>query len=279
MPNFEYRLQTEDGLSLYGQGWETQAAPGGVVSLVHGLGEHSGRYAHLASFLNDHGYALLSFDLRGHGKSPGPRGHTPDYEALMSDISSLLEETARRYPSLPVFLYGHSMGGNLVLNYALRRRPEITGVIATDPFLRLAFEPPALQIALGNLMNRIAPAFSQANGLDTKALSRNPEVVRRYENDPLVHDRISARLFTSLYRSGLWALEHAGEFPLPLLLMHGSADRITSVQATREFASKVGENATLKVWEGFYHEIHNEPEQEQVFHFLLDWMNRQVQKI
>jgi alpha-beta hydrolase superfamily lysophospholipase len=164
------------------------------------------------------------------------------------------------------------LGGNLVLNYALRRRPRLAGVIATSPLLRLAFQPPAVKVTLGRIMNSLWPAFSQASGLETKALSRDPEVVRVYENDPLVHDHVSARMFMSFYQAGLWALEHAAEFPLPLLIMHGSADRLTSAEASREFADHVPGDCTFKLWDGLYHETHNEPQKQEVFNFLLTWL-------
>jgi acylglycerol lipase len=273
MQHFEFEWQTEDGLRLYAQGWQPETEPKGVVCLVHGLGEHSGRYAHLAAFLNQAGYALLTFDLRGHGKSQGQRGHAPSYEALLDDIAHLLEEAAERYPDRPRFLYGHSLGGNLVIEYALRRRPQLAGVIATGPLLRTAFEPPAWKVTLAKIMRSLWPTLSLSNELDRQGLSRDPEVVRAYNEDPLVHDRLSARLGMDMLQSGLWSLEHAAEFPLPLLLMHGGADRLCSVQASREFAAQAGDFCTLKIWDGFYHEIHNEPEQGQVFEYLLEWLN------
>jgi acylglycerol lipase len=112
--------------------------------------------------------------------------------------------------------------------------------------------------------------------LDTKVLSHNAEVVHVYENDPLIHDRISARMFIDIYQSAQWALEHASEFSLPLLLMQGGDDKIISVEANREFANKVNGNCTFKIWDGFYHEIHNEPEKEKVFKFMVDWLDKQV---
>jgi len=240
------------------------------------MGEHSGRYAHLAAFLDQAGYALLTFDLRGHGKSEGQRGHTPSYEALLNDISLLLEEAAKRYPDRPRFLYGHSLGGNQVINYALRRRPQVAGVIATGPLLRPGFEPPAWKLTLGKIMYSLWPTLSMSNELDCQSLSRDPEVVRAYNDDPLVHDRVSARLAMDMLQAGLWVLEQAAEFPLPLLLMHGSDDRLTSAQASREFAAQAGHRCTLKIWDGFYHEIHNEPEQGQVFEYLLEWLTSNV---
>jgi len=125
-------------------------------------------------------------------------------------------------------------------------------------------------------MNKIWPSFSQKSGLDTKALSHDLEVIRSYENDLLVHDRISARMFISVYQAGQWALEHASEFSLPLLLMQGGDDKLSSVEASREFTDKITKNCTLKIWDGLYHEIHNEPEKEEVFKFFIDWLNKKV---
>jgi len=276
MKHTEFKLKTFDGLLLFGQSWQPESKPKAVICLVHGLGEYSGRYTHVADALTLAGYALISFDLRGHGKSEGPRGHTPSYEALMKDISSLLEVTNKQFPQLPSFLYGHSLGGNLVLNYVIRRQPKLKGVIVTSPWLRLAFEPPRFKVTLAQVTNCIWPSFSQKNGLDTKVLSRDPEVVHAYENDPLVHDYISARMFVGIYQSGYWALEHASEFSLPLLLMHGGDDKIISVKVSHEFANTKSKNCTLKIWDGLYHEIHNEPEKEEVFKFLLDWLDKKV---
>lgn len=273
MKHIEFDWQTTCGLQICAQGWEPEQGAKAVVCLVHGLGEHSGRYSSLANYLNENGYALLAFDQRGHGSSQGQKGHTPSYEALMDDVDRLLAEADSRFPDIPRFLYGHSMGGNLVINYALRRKPELVGVIASGPWLRLAFEPSKFNVALARLMNRLHPSLSQPNGLDINAISRDPEVVRAYEEDPLVHDRISARLFVEMYQAGLWALDHGSEFRLPLLLMHGSADGLTSAGASEEFAGKVGEKCTFKRWEGFYHEVHNEPEHEEVFEFIRTWLD------
>ena len=276
MKHTEFKLKTFDGLQLFGQNWQPEGQTRAVVCLIHGIGEHSSRYVHIADSLTQTGHALISFDLRGHGKSEGLRGHTPSYKALMQDISSLLEAANKQFPQIRSFLYGHSLGGNLVLNYVLRRQSSLKGVITTAPWLRLAFEPPASKIALGKITNCIWPSFSQKSGLDTKALSHDLEVVRSYEKDPLVHDRISARMFISSYQAGQWALEHASEFPLPLLFMQGGADKIISVEAGREFSGRIKENCTLKIWNGLYHEIHNESEKEEVFKFLIDWLDKKV---
>jgi alpha-beta hydrolase superfamily lysophospholipase len=274
----EFRLTASDGVELFAQRWEPDQKPVGVICLVHGLGEHSGRYGHLAEVLAQAGYATMAIDLRGHGLTPGKRGHVCSYQRVLDDITLLLEEAQKRHPGVPLFLYGHSMGGGLVLNYALRRDAPLAGVIATGPALRLRFEPPVIQVALTKLMNAIWPAFTQASGLNPQALSHDPEVVRRYEADPLVHDQVSASLSNGIYQAGLWALEHAEAFPVPLLLMHGGEDQFTSSEASREFAHRVGERCTFRLWEGLYHEIHNEPEQDQVFAFLLGWLRQSVEQ-
>jgi alpha-beta hydrolase superfamily lysophospholipase len=274
MKHFEWTWYTADKTRLYAQSWQPDGAAVGVVCLVHGLGEHSSRYAHVAAALGEAGYVTLAFDQRGHGKSQGARGDAATYDEQMDDIKRLLAEAGERYPALPRFLYGHSMGGNLVLNYALRRRPSIYGVIATGPWLRAAFDPPAWRVRAGRVLYKVRPALSQPSGIDVTAVSRDPAVVQAYRDNPLIHDKISLRMYFSGYDAGLWALERAAEFSLPLLLMHGGADRLTSAAASREFAAKIQDGCTYKEWDGLFHEIHNEPEQQQVFAAMIDWLGQ-----
>ena len=281
MHHFDFTRQGMDGLSLYFQGWEPEDSPVAVVCLVHGLGEHSGRYAHVAAALNEAGYALLGFDLRGHGKSGGARGHSPTCDAMLDDVDQLLAEAAARYPERPRFLYGHSLGGGLVLWHALQccspaggQSPrDVAGVIATGPTLRTATRPPGWKVAVGKVTYSLLPAMSMSNGLDRSALSRDPQVVEQYNSDPLVHDRVSARLGMDILRNGEASLARATEFPVPLLLMHGAADRITSPGASQEFARSLDGKCTLKVWDGLYHEIHNEPEKQEVLETMIRWMD------
>ncbi len=272
MSEYQTQWTSTDGLPLVGRCWEPAGEPRAVACLVHGLGEHCGRYQHVAAALNGAGYAVLACDQRGHGRSGGKRGVIPSYEALMADIDLLLAQAEQRFPGKPRFLYGHSLGGNEVINYALRHRPDIAGVVSTSPGLRTAFKPPALQLAAGRLMNRLWPAFTMSNGLELAAISRDPAVVTAYQADPLVHDRLSARLGVSLLESGEWAIANAGQFPVPLLLMHGTADRLTSHEASQAFAARAP-NCTLKLWEGLYHETHNEPEKKEVVGFIVTWLD------
>ena len=268
---FEFRIHSED--VLYGREWQPESKIRGVICLVHGLGEHSGRYVNMAENLTQAGYVLLTFDQRGHGKSLGRRGHTPSYEILLDDIDFFRHESLRRFPNLPMFLYGHSLGGNLVLNYALRRRPRFAGVIVTSPWLKLAVELPVLLRTFLEFLNNLWPTFSLPSGLDLNALSRDLSVVDAYKVDPLVHNRISIRLFVTMDQAGRWAMENADQFNLPLLLMHGGDDRITSSEASKRFATHVPKDCTLKIWQGLFHELHNEPEKEEVLGYIINWLN------
>lgn len=275
MDVFEWKWKTKDGLELWARGWKPEN-PKAVVVLVHGHGEHANRYQHVAEAFVAAGYAMQAFDVRGHGQSSGPRGHTPSYENLMNDITDFIGDAQQRYPGLPVFLYGHSMGGNQVINYALRSPKALKGVIATGPWLRLAFDPPTAQVMVAKFLNNIAPSFSLASGLSQAALSRDPEIVTKYASDPLVHDKISVKLYTSIYGNGLWALEHAADLKIPMLLMHGSADKLTSAPASQEFAQKAGNLVTLRIWDGFYHEVHNEPEKAEVIQVMIAWLDQNL---
>ncbi len=269
-----FQLSTPDGITLQGYQSSTDSKPKAVIVLIHGMGEHAMRYKHVAEYFNQHNVALVSMDHRGHGRSTGKRGHTPNYDALMHDLELLLQKTNEAYPGIPVILYGHSMGGNLVLNFLIRKKPKVKGAIITAPYLRLAFEPPAWKVKLGKLSAGILPSLSQPTGLDTKAISRDNAVVAAYEKDPLVHDKITSAFFVNVHFAGPYAIEHANEIEVPVLLMHGTADRLTSTEGSKEFASRAGKMVELKIWEGLYHELHNEPEKTEVLNFELDWLKK-----
>ena len=277
MKHQDLKWTASDGVEIYGQCWLNDSKPKAVICIVHGMGEHSGRYAHVAEYLVDAGYSVIAYDHRGHGKSGGKRGHTPSYDLLLDGVSDLLKQAEKIAPGSKKFIYGHSMGGNVVLNYALRRKPEIAGVIASSPWLKLAFEPPKFEVTLGTFVNNIFPGFTQSTKLDATAISRDKKEVEKYVNDPLVHDKISARFFVETYAAGNWALEHAAEMKWPLLIFHGTEDRLTSPEGSRQFADKVKENCTFKLWNGLYHETHNEPEKEDVLTYIATWLDSSLQ--
>ncbi len=247
-----------------------------VILLIHGLGEHAGRYAHVARFFNEHGIAVLAADLPGHGRAAGPRGHARGLKHLFQTVDQLMEEAARHYSGVPVVLYGHSMGGNVVLNYLLRRRPDVAGVIATSAWIRLPEPPPAVKVAAGRIMRYVWPSLALPNGLDPEAISRDPEVVRAYREDPLVHDKISAALGAGMLDAARYLDTWQGELAVPVLLMHGSADRLTAWQGSSEFAERANGPVTFQLWEGGYHELHNDPQKEQVLTAMIEWLEQKV---
>jgi acylglycerol lipase len=273
----EFNWQSTDGLTLYAQAWEPETESKAVVCLVHGLGEHSGRYQHVAKAFTEAGYSMLGFDQRGHGKSGGQRGHAPSEEAFLNDIDGLLKAAAQRYPGKARFLYGHSLGGLLVLFYTLRCRPHVMGVIASSPALRTPLSEQKVKVTFSKALAPLLPTVGLATGLDAKDISRDSQVVQRYQADPLVHDRATFAMAASLARILEWTGKNAEEFPpLPLLLMHGTRDQITYAQGSQEFAARVKGPVTIKLWEGLQHETHNEPEQQQVIAFLVGWVDQQM---
>ena len=260
------------GTALHAQLWAPDD-PRAVIAFVHGLGEHVGRYAHVADYLNRRAYGFVGVDLPGHGRSGGKRGHAAGLAALLDDVGQLLSEAERRYPALPVFLYGHSLGGNLVLNYALRRKPGIRGLIATSPFLRETYPQGGAKVAVGKLLRKVYPSLTLPNGLELAAISRDPTVVQRYQDDPLVHGRLSAALGIGTLEAAQWLDRFDGHLPCPTLLVHGTADRITDPAATAAFARRVRGDVTYLPFEGLYHETHNEPEQGEVLRRIADWLD------
>jgi alpha-beta hydrolase superfamily lysophospholipase len=270
MKHSEGTITASDGLNLYRQTWEPEANFAGTVCLIHGLGEHSGRYPHVAAALTDAGFRVDAIDLRGHGRSGGPRGHSPSFEQTLDDIGLLL---SKAIPGQPLFLYGHSLGGNLVLNYALRRPGGLTGVIATGPWLQLKEKQSGLKLTFGRLMAAIIPRLKMNNGLDANDLSHDPTVVQAYIDDPLVHSFISARQAIDTIDAAKYALEKCRQFRLPLLLIHGADDPITDPAGSEAFFATAGTgDKTLRIWPGLYHEVHNEPEKEGVLHLITSWL-------
>jgi alpha-beta hydrolase superfamily lysophospholipase len=273
-----FTFTSKDGISLFGRVWISPSSqPKGIVYLVHGLGEHSGRYDHVGKTLTNTGYHLASFDLRGHGLSEGRRGHTPGLSYLMDDIRLFMVESSKKLGnSLPKFIYGHSLGGNLVISFGLQNHSDFTGAIVTSPVIRTTTPPPSAKVMLAKFMANVAPGFTLKNGLETDALSRNKAIVKAYRDDVYVHDFITARLGLDLLESGRMALENANKWVKPMLLMHGAADRITCPIASKEFAEKAGNLVEFILWEESFHELHNDFGSEQVITKMIHWLDKNV---
>lgn len=274
----EHEWRCTDGTKMFACEWtpDVRSEAKAIIGIVHGMGEHSGRYSHVAQRFCDEGYIVMMFDQRGHGRTSGQRGHTPGYEQLLEGIDLMLAKAAHQYRDIPLYLYGHSMGGNVTLNYLLRRKPQIAGAIITGPWLKLAFLPPSLQVWIAKIVNRIYPTFSNNRPLKATNLTSDPDMARLYKEDRLNHGYITARFYNSVVNAGLWALEHANELNVPVLLMHGGNDKVTSIQASQEFTERAGSSIiTFKEWPNFLHELHNESKREDVMLETLQWLDQQ----
>lgn len=270
-------VTTEDNLSLVLYSSSVKN-PRALIFLVHGMGEHAKRYEHVVEYFKNVNIVTVAIDLRGHGNSEGQRGHMPSFDHMMNDLKLSLSEIDSVYKGVPIFLYGHSMGGNLILNYLLRNSDRVTGAIATGPYLRLGFDPPRWKVLLARFSSNIYPSFSQSTGLEKIALARSSEIIHEYENDPMVHDRMTASFFINIHRAGIDAISRAKELEIPILLMHGSEDRLTSPEGSKDFYANAGSSVSFHLLEGFYHEIHNEPEKNDVFKTQLEWLEQQLKE-
>lgn len=277
MPS-HFTFSTVDNLTLYGVDWSVDH-PKGLICLVHGYGEHCRRYDHVAQALNDAGYTMTSFDLRGHGRSGGERGYTPAYPNLMADIGRFLKLSRAKFADLPTFLYGHSMGGNLSLNYLLRTRPDLTGAIITSPWLALTTPPAAPLVSvnrwIGRFYQKIAITQSPYAG---DVLSRDPVFDNAFEPDPLTHGVMSNALYDGVTRAAAWVQDHAADLSVPTLLMHGTGDKLTDFQATERFARAApAELLTFRLWPDYYHELQNDIGKEAVLEVMVEWIEEQIE--
>lgn len=274
-------ITTDDGLQLHTRHWpaSTAVAPRGQLLLVHGLGEHSGRYAELAVALNAHGWHVHGWDHRGHGQSPGPRGDIPEPHALLRDTARVIDGLRR--PGTPLVLLGHSLGGLVAARFAaeaLEARPAAW----SRPLDGLVLSSPALDANLSGLQKlalavagSLAPGLAVGNGLKPEWICRDPAVVQAYRQDPLVHDRITARLTRFIVSAGAEVIGAAPRWQLSTLLMWAEADRCVAPRGSEAFAAAAPANVVAtRPWPGLAHEIFNEPEKAQVTAVLTAWLNR-----
>lgn len=249
------------------------ASPKAVALLSHGYGEHIGRYEHVAAALNAAGFAVFAVDHWGHGLSDGVRGFAPGFSVFLDGQDALLAEAKAAYPDLKRFLIGHSMGGLIAADHLLTRQSEYAGAVLSGPALKPVDEQPAIVLAIGRLLSRLAPKAGLI-GLDASLVSRDPAVVAAYRADPLVFKgKISARLGAEMLDAMARVNGGAGALSLPLLLLHGGADGLTAPEGSRQLFEKISSSdKTLTIHDGFYHEIFNDPGKERVIAAMIDWL-------
>ncbi len=275
--NFEEAiLKLNHNQEVYVREWSPAKPEGYLVILIHGLSDHGGRFIHTGSRFAENGHVFMAPDLPGNGRTGGKRGHLESYEGIMDWIGAVTEAFREKWPHLPVILYGQSMGGNLALNYCLRKQPDIAGAVISSPWLRLANPPSRMTEAAGLAIGRLFPSLTIPDGIRSGDLCHSETVCKAYDDDPLVHGRISLNTYRIITQSGEWAIRNAGLLNCPVLLMHGSSDRITSHEASRLFAIQVPGKCTFRTWQGLFHELHNEPQSPEVLEYVLNWMSSLV---
>jgi alpha-beta hydrolase superfamily lysophospholipase len=281
---FPAQVTTRDGLKLFTRHWPLPAdrVPLGVACLVHGLGEHCGRYEGVAHSLNEAGWAVVAYDHRGHGKSDGPRGRLRQDDDLLHDLAAVIDSTRAAYPGLPLTLVGHSMGGLVVSRFvaALAQPPEhapwqrpVNYCVISSPALDLGMN--IIQKLLLNTVGRLTPDVAVGNGLDPNGVCNDPAVVRAYKDDPLVHDRISGRLTRFMMDSVETVHARAAAWSTPTLLLYAGADTILPPAGSARFAKAAPARMVQnKAYPHMAHEIFLEPDKAVVHQDLVDWLNR-----
>ena len=258
---------------LWRRTWTPAGETRAAIVLVHGLGEHSGRYDYLASHCIRQGFAVFALDHYGHGKSDGQPGHVERFSVYLDGVRALLEQVRAEQPGVPLFLVGHSMGGLIAAALLPEEQAHLRACVLSGPAFASDAEPPAIVMRITRLIAWLAPTVPMI-GLDPAGVSRDPQVVRAYVRDPLVHHgKLTARLIVELKAAMQATLARAPEVSLPLLIMHGEDDVLTSPDGSREFYARAGsDDKTLKVYPSLYHEIFNEPEKDAVLLEMTDWL-------
>lgn len=268
----EGRLSGVEGVELFWQGWLPVGEPSGVLLISHGIGEHSGRYGNVVDELVGDGWAVYGVDHRGHGRSGGTRVHARRYDDLVADVESFRRVVVARHPGLPVFLLGHSLGGQIALAYAVVHERELTGLVLSAPALASDVIPAALVPVL-QVVARVLPTVRPV-GIDATKISRDPDVVRDYQDDPLVHHgNPTLALGAAVYAQMDVLPGRSAALRLPVLVQHGTDDALTDPQGTRRIEAACGSpDLTVRWYDGFWHEIYNEPDRALPLGDLREWL-------
>jgi len=268
-------LTTLDGVSLYYRIYKGHAIETAVMIFVHGLGDHSARNADYLQAISNNGFLVVGFDLRGHGNSPGKRGHATIRE-LMSDVEALIEFISEKNKLLPVFVYGHGLGGMTALTLlGLRSLPQVKGVVVTSLLVETNVNVPIAKEFLGRILQKVTPKTTIGSGIIPEMISKDPAVCERYRFDPLVHSQVSLTLGKELLDHGEVLMKISPKFMLPLLMIHGDKDVLSDPLGARRFFKACGSRD--KKWhlaEGLFHDIEGEPERFDMASFVSEWMRK-----
>lgn len=270
-------FQTRDNQKIHTIQWLPETLPKAIVILVHGIAEHSGRYAHVAEALVNAGYAVYSLDHRGHGRSDGMRGYFDSFEKPVTDLKTYVDQIKSTHPDAKIFMVGHSMGSLISLMFVLRHQSDLAGWVSSGSPVKLDETASEFLINMGKTLKNILPTLPFMP-LDVTTISRDADVVEKQKHDPLVyHGRVRVGMASGLVTEGRAARDRLGELHLPILLMHGTGDKLTPVSGSQWIYEKAeSADKTLKLYEGLYHEVFNEPEQETVIGDMIGWLDARV---
>ena len=270
----ESTFLSEDGLKLREWRWRPEGKAKAIIVVMHGLGEHSGRYRLVIDYLVRRGYAVAAFDLRGHGLSEGPLCYVDSFDEYVADLHLFLQRACAMDERVHVFLLGHSQGGTIALLYALAHEPQLAGLILSAPVVKLSDDISPLLQSISGFLGSLLPKLPTIR-VNSSALSRDLSVCRQYDGDPLVyHGGVPARMGAELVRATRRIQKQIGAFCTPMLILHGCADRLSDPQGSRDlYARASAQDKTLKLYDGLYHEVLNEPEKEQVLADLVSWLD------
>jgi len=273
----ESTFEGAGGLRLHAQCWEPQGNARAVVALVHGISEHSGRYETLVDHLTSAGFAVCSFDHRGHGRSPGKRGHINDWAEYREDMRAFLEHVRQKVPVRRLFLYGHSLGALIVAEYNLHHWHGIAGLIVSGIPLKPTGAAKPHIVAIAKLLSRIWPTLTLPLDVDGSKLSRDEAIARAYETDPLVHHKASTQWGAEALRAIDRVRSRASDIRLPILILHGGNDQVNSVEGSKELFEKVSSvDKGIRIYPEGAHEPHNDLDRAQVARDVEDWLSRHL---
>lgn len=277
MKHLEGKFKGHEDVSLYYQCWLPADEPRAILLVVHGLAEHSGRYMTMVNRLVPKGYAVYGFDQRGHGKSPGRRGYVERFSNFVDDLETFFDIVRSRHHDSKVFIAGHSLGGTIAADYAVQHQDKFDGLILSGAFLKVADSTSSGLIIAARVLSLLLPKVG-IDRIDADALSRDRAVVDAYVQDPLVYrGKISARLGAEIIKTMQKLLQQMPKICLPILIMHGTADRLSDPRGSETLYQRVSSpQKTLKLYDGFYHEIFNEPGHEQVFSDMEAWLTARI---
>jgi len=277
MQHIEGKFPGRNDINLYYQSWVPDGMPIAVLVVVHGLAEHSGRYFNLVNYFLPKGYAVHTFDLRGHGKSEGTRGYVERFSYYLDDLKIFCDKVSQENKNTRIFMVGHSMGGTIATAYAIDHQNELNGLILSGAVLKAGSSVTGVAILMARLLSLLIPKMGVST-LDASTVSRDKTVVEAYINDPLNYTgKISARLGAELLNEIQRLPSKLSVLSLPVLIMHGAADRLSDPSSSQMLFERAGsKDKTIKFYDGFYHEIFNDPQRQQVFTDMENWLKLHV---